>query len=184
MKYAEQLIARIKDTEKWPAPERANFLNELNAVADEVFAKDTIEGYLAAILIYHQITEELLKVLLECCEFFIQLGIFPAEIQFQHSDKRMFGQLLNDIEKTITFDDKEKLVASCKELNEVRIRLVHKLTTRSSLAEIKTQSSKIKDTFDEIFTLYDEIYDGFRVGFNNHKKNGDWDEWLEEMQKE
>src|SRR3989442_515713 len=144
MTYKTELIERIKDSEKWPAHARPDFLNELNEGADEVFAKASIEGYLASVLIYHQISEEMIKVLLGCCDFFIQLAVSPAEIKFQHSDKRMFGQLINDLEKTVSFESKEAFIVKCKELNEVRIRIVHRLTRKSSLKDIKKQSSKIK----------------------------------------
>jgi hypothetical protein len=96
MSYSETIIARIKNPEKWPAHLRGEFLDELNEIADNAFSKGTIEGYLASVLIYIQISEELVSVLLECCEFFIQLGIFPNEIQFKHGEKRMFGQILNE----------------------------------------------------------------------------------------
>jgi hypothetical protein len=180
MNYPEKIIERIKDGDKWPAHARGDFLDELNEVADDAFSKDTIEGFLAAILIYHQLTEEMIKVLVECSEFFIQLAIFPNEIHFQHSNKRMFGQILGDLEKTVSFEKKETLIAKCKELNDIRVSMVHKLTRKSSLKDIKKQSSKIKDIFDEIFDIFDEEYDRFRVTFHQYSKNGEWDAWLEE----
>ncbi len=180
MSYAEAIIARIKDPDKWPAHLRGELLDDLNEIADDAFSKGTIEGYLASILIYIQITEELVNVLLESCEFFIQLGIFPTELQFKHGEKRMFGQILNDLENTISFKDKDILISKCKQLNNLRNKLVHNLTKHTSIEDIKRQSSKIKEIFDSIFEIYDEVYDGFRGDFSHLMRNGDWDEWLEE----
>ncbi len=144
MAYKHELIARIKDFNKWPAFDRPDFLQELNTVGDDAFSKGTVEGYLASILIYHQITEEMIKLLLECCDFLIQVAIFPAEIQFKRNGRRMFGQILDNLEKSVSFEKKEEYISKCKELNEIRIRMVHRLTRKSSLQDIKNQSSQIK----------------------------------------
>ena len=180
MAYKHELIARIKDFNKWPAFDRPDFLQELNTVGDDAFSKGTVEGYLASILIYHQITEEMIKLLLECCDFLIQVAIFPAEIQFKRNGRRMFGQILDNLEKSVSFEKKEEYISKCKELNEIRIRMVHRLTRKSSLQNIKDQSSRIKGIFDNIYCLFEEIHDDFKVSFNRYKKDIDWDEWTEE----
>ena len=66
--------------------------------------------------------------------------------------------------------------------NPCRNKLVHNLTKHTSIEDIKRQSSKIKEIFDSIFEIYDEVYDGFRVDFSHQMRNGDWDEWLEELE--
>src|SRR5712691_12373193 len=124
MTYKHELIERIKDFNKWPAFDRPDFLIELNRVGDNAFSKGTVEGYLASILIYHQITEEMIKLLLECCDFLIQVAIFPAEIQFRRNGRRMYGQILDDLEKSVSFKMKEEFIRKCKELNDIRIRMV------------------------------------------------------------
>ncbi len=58
--------------------------------------------------------------------------------------------------------------------------MVHRLTRKSSLQNIKDQSSQIKHIFDTIYRLFDEIYDDFRVSFHRYKKDTDWDDWLED----
>lgn len=176
MSYKTALIAKLKDSELWPTHIRPSFLNELNDVADKAFAKGSIEGYLASILIYHQLSEEMIKLLLKCCDFLIQIAIFPYEKELTHDDRRMFGQLLNDLEKTVSFKKKSEFIAKCKELNDIRIKMVHKLTRKSSLADIKIQSSQIKDIFDNIYELFEIIYDDFRVAFHSYQKDIEDDE--------
>lgn len=63
MNYMQELIEKIKDLSNWPSFERPDFLADLNTVADEAFEKATVEGYLAALLIYHQLCEELVHIL-------------------------------------------------------------------------------------------------------------------------
>ena len=64
MTYLENIVEKIKDPEKWPEFNRPDFLEELNELADKAVAKKTIEGYLAALLIYQQLAEEMIKLLL------------------------------------------------------------------------------------------------------------------------
>jgi len=178
MTYKTEIIARIKDSDKWPAFTRPDFLQELNDVADDAFSKGTVEGYLASVLIYHQITEEMIKLLVECCEFLVQIAVFPREIQFRHGDRSMFGKILNELENTLSFEHKREFIEKCNELNRVRIRMVHKLTAKSSLADIKRQSLTIKDIFDQIYRIQNDIYNKFRVSFHSYKKDTNWEELL------
>ena len=57
--------------------------------------------------------------------------------------------------------------------------MVHRLTRKSSLQDIKDQSAQIKHIFDAIYCLYEEIYDDFRVSFHSYEKDIDWDDWIE-----
>lgn len=63
MAYKDDILIKLEDSNKWPGFERPEFLDELNELADSSFEKKTIEGYLASVLIYHQLTEELIRIL-------------------------------------------------------------------------------------------------------------------------
>lgn len=51
MDYLKEIVERIKDYNKWPEFDRPDFLEELNALADNAISKKSIEGYLTAFLI-------------------------------------------------------------------------------------------------------------------------------------
>ncbi len=176
MTYKKDLIQTIQDSDKWPSVDRPDFLDDLNSIADEVFTKNTIEGYLAALLIYHQLCEELIRLIIKDAQFFIQLSVFPAEIEFPIKRKMMFGQLIEQLETTISFDEKEQFIKKCTELNKLRIEIVHNLTKTTSLNQITTQVAQVKNLYDEIFELFEGIHDYFRVCFHDFKKDGEWDE--------
>ena len=42
MTYKHELITRIKDLNKWPVFDRPDFLQELNTIGDDAFAKETM----------------------------------------------------------------------------------------------------------------------------------------------
>tara|TARA_B110000967_G_C18840655_1_gene539196 strand:+ start:1046 stop:1588 length:543 start_codon:yes stop_codon:yes gene_type:complete len=178
MTYHKNIINRVKESDNWPGPERADFLDELNEVADDAFGKNTIEGYLAALLIYHQLTEELLKIIIDCSVFYIQLRVFPQEYQKKDLKGKMFGQIIQELKHSVLDEKTTKLIDQSLKLNALRIKMVHKLTLKSSLGDIKRQCKQAKKLFDSIFELYDDIYDNYRVTFKDFKK---YPEELEEL---
>lgn len=171
MNYKEGLLKKLTNAEKWPTFRRPNFLNNLNELADNVYYKGTVEGFLAALLIYHQLCEEMLKVLIECSDFLIQCSVYPKEIKTTKIKGKMFGQLLSLFEQGILDDDKRVLIDKCKKLNQLRIRMVHKITLKSSLTDIERQIKPVKDIFDEIYSLFDMIYDNYRATFHDLSKD-------------
>ena len=171
MGYEDELITTIRDSSKWPSFERPLFLDELADVADDAFAKNSIEGYLASLLIYHQLSEEMVRLLLKDAQFFIRLSVFPAEIHFPEKKRLMFGQLIDELKGTISFRGKDEFISKCMELNNHRIDIVHKLTKRSSLSNVGTQIAQVKKLYYEIYGLFDGIHDEFRVSFKDFKKD-------------
>src|SRR5271165_6190206 len=103
MSYEDDIKHRVRTTELWPDFESPEFLDRLNGIAAESLAKNTIEGALASVLIYHQLSEEMLRLLLQCAQFFIQLAIFPAELTFPQRRRQMFGQLVEELRSTMSF---------------------------------------------------------------------------------
>lgn len=178
--YHQNLVVQIQHKEKWPSFDRPDFLGELNEVADEAWNKKTIEGYLASLLIYHQLAEEMLRLLLRCSEFFIQLELFPTEITFPARKNTMFGRVIEALKETIEFENKSKVIESAISLNERRIGLVHGLTRHVSIQELQDKATEIKTDFDSLYEAFDESYDWFLLAFKDLRKDKDWDEYFNE----
>jgi hypothetical protein len=181
MTYQKELLYRINDNEKWPEFDRPDFLDELNEIADKSVQKKTIEGYLAALLIYQQLTEEAIRLFLKDHEFYIQLSVFPNEIKFANKSNAMFGRVIEDLKNTVTFDNsKFEIIDRANKINQIRIELVHGLTKIPNLQGIESKVLAAKKLYDELFELFDEEHDMFRVTFNQFRKNGDLEGLLEE----
>ena len=145
MGYKKEIINQINDSDNWPNFDRPDFMGDLNELADDAIAKKTIEGYLAALLIYQQLAEEMMKLFLKDHEFFIQLSVFPAEIQFKSKSKSMFGRIIEDIKNTVTIDDsKQEIIDLANSLNQIRIEIVHGLTKIPDLKNIEAKVSNVK----------------------------------------
>ncbi|AXE17388.1 hypothetical protein DR864_06410 [Runella rosea] len=170
MSYNEDLLNKLRDSDNWPHIPHYEFLDELNEVADNAFKLKTIEGTLASLLIYHQIVEDMIKTLINCSTFYLQLSIFPNELSSRDLNGKMFGQLINELKQSILNNNIKEFIKQAQELNAVRIEMVHKLTLKTSTKEISKQTSKVKRIFDNIFKIYEDIYENYRVTFSYYKK--------------
>ncbi len=111
---------QINNSDYWPGFENPDHLDDLNEIADDAFKKNSIEGYLAALLIYHQLCEEMAKLLIEDSKFFIKASIYPAEIQFTKNNKTMFGRTIEQLKETIDFQEKDLFIKKCENFNQIR----------------------------------------------------------------
>ncbi|HVG29080.1 MAG TPA: hypothetical protein VM864_05110 [Pyrinomonadaceae bacterium] len=83
----------------------------------------------------------------------------------------MFGQLIDELKATISFNGKDEFISKCIELNNHRIDIVHRLTKRSSLSDVGPQIGQVKKLYYEVYNLFDGIHDGFRISFKDFKKD-------------
>ena len=181
-RYQREFLTKLRGSDAWPALQRGDFLQTLNDFADRAVATHTTEGYLAAFLVYQQLVEEMVKVLVDCSTFLIQCSVFPLEYRGPKVSRKMFGQLLVELEVGVTDEHTTRLLSKCRTLNDLRIRMVHKITLKESLTDIKRRASQAKRLFDEIFTLYDQIYDDFLLAFKDYKKDiGELEGMVNEM---
>jgi hypothetical protein len=171
MSYKNDIIKKVRNSDLWPDYKSPDFLVTLNELADELLKKKSIEGALAAVLIYHQLLEEQLRLLLRSAQFYIQLSVFPAEIIFPDKKRQMFGQVIDELKQTISFSQKDKILELATSLNGHRIELVHKLASRQKTDNIVSQAIEVKKTFNQLFKMIDFASDEFRVAFKDFKKD-------------
>ncbi|MES9851048.1 MAG: hypothetical protein ABW170_04365 [Candidatus Thiodiazotropha sp. L084R] len=164
-------INQINDSDHWPGFDSPEHLSDLNEIADESFNKHTVEGYLAALLIYHQLCEEMAKLLIEDSRFFIKASIYPSEIDFSPSNKTMFGRTIEQLKETVDFNERDLFIQKCQNFNQVRNSLAHGLTKQTSIDDIKMKLEMIKKIFDEIFELFDSAHDWFYLCFKDFRKD-------------
>ena len=166
----DKITERIMDSDKWPSIQVPENLELLNEIADNSFFTGTFEGELAATLMYHQIIEAMCVHILEDCHFQIQLAVYPSEIEFETPKDKMLGFYIKELKSTISFLKKKEFIEKIEQLNSYRINAVHKMR-RSNLEQISQELQKVKQCFDDIYQLYDEIQDDFRIIFHCYKKD-------------
>lgn len=177
--YMDEVVARIMDSEKWPTIELPENLELLNEMADESFSTYTFSGMLAAVLMYHQLIEAMCLHLLEDCHFLIQLSVYPSTIQFSIPKNKMLGIYLSELKATVSFDNKEEFLEKAISFNKTRNDVIHEMR-RSNLEDVSKSLQQAKEKFDQIYDLYDEIQDYFRVVFHGYRKDVFMDEYMDE----
>lgn len=165
-----KIVNRIMDFDKWPNLQLPENLQLLNELADESFSTQTVSGMLASTLMYHQIIEAMCLHLLENCHFQIQLAVYPAMIDFSIKENKMLGRYVQELTNSITFHKKDDFIKKVTEFNDIRNDLIHKMRKNNPKTIIE-KAKDIKQIFDEVFELYDEIQDDFRVVFHSFKKD-------------
>lgn len=175
----DEIVNRIMDSDKWPNIELPENLELLNEMADDSFSTGTFSGMLSAVLMYHQLVEAMCLHLLEDCHFLIQLSVHPATIQFTIPKNRMLGAYVSELKDSVSFHKKEKFLEKVIAFNIIRNEAIHKMR-KSNLVEVSNDLRDAKMLFDDIFALYDEIQDDFRVIFHSFKKDIFLDEYEEE----
>lgn len=169
-----EILRRMLDEDAWPGFERPDYLNELGKVAEDALAKETIEGHLAAVLLYHQLADELLKVLLDDTRFFVQCSVFPSTIAFCPFGKKwMTGRFITELEQTISFQGKNDLLAKVKQINEIRIAVVHTLAQQTSLKSITSQCAQVREIALASFKIFGEVHHMFRQYFKQNWNRAD-----------
>jgi hypothetical protein len=170
-KYEGQLRARLKDSAQWPAFPDGAFLDRLDRTASHSMIRRTTEGYLAAILIYHQLAEEMLRLLIRDVQFLVQLGVFPSRITFRERPKLTFGQLQQELKDSVEFEGRIAFLRRVDQLNAIRIGIVHKLTKRGSLKGLAREARRAERIYKAVFKIFDQTHDDFRVAFHGYKKD-------------
>lgn len=169
------------DIEEDPNKEMINTLFEL---VEESYSKHTFEGYIASLLISHQLVEEIIKWILDECQFYVQVNLLDTEIDFKIQKNRSFGYYLSELERALEFPQKEELIEKCKEFNIIRIEIVHRLTKLRSITDIESKVKNAKTLFDEIYDLYTDTLSFFSSAFKEIRKYGDWIYVYEEYEEE
>ena len=170
-KYQKELLKIMKSAD-WPDFERGHFLDELEEIANEMHSKDSTEGYLGSLLIYQQLIEEMLKLLVRYSNLLIQCSVFPQEIHCKEIGKRMmFGQILGLLQNGLMDEETEKLITICQRFSELRNRLAHKITLKTDVKDIRRQARQAKKYHQQIYSLFDSILDQYRLALREYNKN-------------
>lgn len=168
--FSSEAFKTVLNHDNWPEFRRPEFLDELNRIADEAFKKETIDGYLASVLIYQQLTEEIIQLLVEYNNLFVRASVLPLNIRLKELGDETLGKKIEAMKFCIDFDNKEEFVRSVTEFNKIRNKLVHKLTRKNSLEEIEELSKQAKKHFDNSFDNFESYLEHMRQCLHDKSK--------------
>lgn len=172
--YADTLVARLRDPSKWPGFGAVEHLQQLQALAAEAKDRGTTDGRLAAILIVHQISEEMIKVLIDDAHFYTQLKLYPLPIELPRTRKGMFGQYLADLRATVWFQNKRYIVERAEAVNTIRISIVHRLTQPGALTAVERDAKIAWKLYSELSFFALEAHMVLQAEFRDIHDNPEW----------
>ncbi len=178
MSYKREFIDKVRNREYLPNFEKPGFLPELEKAAGDAMLHRNIYGYLSAVLIYHQMKEEILKALFKKAQFYIRMYLFPEEAVFSEENYSMLDYVVNDTYVAPDFKKRHEILELSKELDCVKERAVYALSLRSGVNEIENMAVKARGLSEEIFTAFSDsnlwFYSRFREYEQSSLRN-----WLE-----
>lgn len=176
--YHKKFVEILGDSGLWPDFSRPDFMQSLDSAASEAFNKQTLEGYLAAFLIYQQISEDMVRNVISLGRLYNQAAVFPLEMNYKSLDgsKMTFGALLQELQ--VIPHQGSELSDLCERLNTLRVQLVHKITLKESLDEIEKKCQEAAEIYKKIETKYFHLEDEYRMGLSDFKDRVD--EWKAE----
>lgn len=92
----------------------------------------------------------------------------------------MTGQLLQVLEKTLEFDQRDEFVTLCKEMSDIRNQLAHQLARRIDFERLQLTAEKYRDKFKRADQLFWEA-DDFRLFYKDQKRSDHWEWHLKEI---
>jgi len=165
-RYERKLLSRLANSEAWPGFANPHFAERLERVAVRSLSRKTTEADVTAIVIFHQIAEQMLRVLIEDSRFLIAISILPTPISFREQARQTFGQVLQTLRDGAEFRLKDRLLTLAEDLNVIRNGVAHKLLQRGSLTGLRADARKAHRLFDRMFAIYDDAHDNYRVTFH------------------
>lgn len=173
--HAESLVARLKDPSRWPGFGTVEHLDQFHKLADEAKGRGTIDGYLAAMLIIHQLTEEMIKVLIDDADFYTQLRLYPLPLKPRRAkEKGTFGQYWYDLKSTVWFQNKKFIVEDAERINRIRNSIVHGLAKPDALSVVEQNVTEAWKLYSTLYFLALEAHMVFQSDFRDIYQDPDW----------
>ena len=171
---ADSVLRRLRDPSKWPGSIDPSTFDELHASAAASVKTGGVQASLAAILLMHQLVEEMIFSLLDDAVFYMQLKLYPIPYKPDRPKRLMFGQALKELESTVWFQNKKYICEKAKLLNEIRIPVVHGLTKPGAIHGVEDKARKAWELYSGFARLAFEAHVVFHSHFADFQRDGNW----------
>jgi hypothetical protein len=87
----------------------------------------------------------------------------------------MFGRLLEQLENSVDFEGKQRLIEICGEMNQIRNRLAHRLVDGVHLRDLTLMADDYRAKTVELIDLFNEADEGFSWFYTLVIHDAAWD---------
>ena len=160
-RYEQKLISRLADSEAWPSFANPEFAERLERVAVRSLSRRTTDADVTAIIIFHQLAEQILRVSIFDNRF-APGSCLPAPLAFREQPRQTFGHVLQTLRDGVEFKQKARLLVLAEDLNAIRNGVAHKLLQKGSLNGLRSHFKK-ETVVCSVVAIYDDAHDNYRV---------------------
>jgi hypothetical protein len=172
--YADSISERLQDQSKWPGAIDLSTFNELQTKAATSVEAGGVQASLAAILLMHQLAEEMIFSLLDDAVFYMQLKLYPLPYKPERPKRVMFGRALKELESTVWFQNKKYICERARLLNEIRIPVVHGLTKPGAIHTVEEKAKRAWEIYSGFAWLAFEAHLVFQSHFGDFLTDENW----------
>lgn len=158
--YKEELLKVLSNIDGYLESEYELLLNfpasPQNAFHESLsFAESEDYGHrILALIIFHQISIELIKRLLPYTNFLEKLCLYPNKIEFKSFNKEsQYSKILEELKFKVEFSKKKHLIKKLGDLNNLRTKYAHFIAQDDSLY-YPEETAEFSELFNEIFSLF------------------------------
>ena len=123
-KHEREVRRRLRDPDSWPGFLNPDFAARLERLGLRALHRRRADGDVTAIVIFHQLTEQILRVLVADMQFLITASVMHTRIAFKASPRETFGQTLDEVRYGVEFRRKARMLrlATALECTPVGLR--------------------------------------------------------------
>lgn len=176
MNYEAELISHLNNEEGNLEAEYSEDSASSSDAYHETMAlakSDDFHKQLLAIVLFHQVTIELMKRILIYTNFLEKLCLYPnIKVHNKISKDVSYSEIVKRFKFSIDFKNKQKLISNFEIINKTRNKYAHNIVVDHNIYSY----NEIKDfdtykLFDSTFTLFQEANTDIREKIRVAKKN-------------
>jgi hypothetical protein len=152
MDYYETLSKQLINPDGYLHFPDASIHSYLDGIADDSFNKDEADGYIAALIIWHQLAEEILRLLYRHSQLLIKAGLYPTKLDEKTIEHVNMGGLIQIHSSCVAYDRKSIIMSNAKKLNDLRNDLLHDVMNYPSEKDIMAKAKAAKVYFNNLFS--------------------------------
>ncbi len=183
--YDRQIFEMMSNPTWWIDKQKKRKI-ELLKSARRIHSNSSISAKMGGLLIWQQVLEQFLKEIIHISICYIKAEIWPTKIDLKVDfDRKTFGQILNDYENfSLDFKGKSNILSKLKLVNKNRNEIVHKIFSIDNMLDLEDYFETNFNTYEDLLPALLDHYIDVCYYLEDVKKRVDWDNILEEINKE
>ena len=170
MKYEESLAKHLMNPDGYLYFRDSSIHSYLDGIARDAFARDQADGHMAALIIWHQLAEEILRLLYSYSQLLIKAALYPTKLDEKGVGNESMGSLIQMHKQCVAYDRKSLIISHAGKINDLRNELFHGIIEHPTEDAIKEQAKSAKEYFDNLFKEWHEAMRWFYRRIDDIKK--------------